>query len=747
MAQTHGGYPDAAVNAAKRALRHRDEKGTSCGTSVGWQRANQIASREKLSLSTVKRTFSFLSRAKTYDQGKFQDGDGKDICGSIMYAAWGGDSMKSWAEGVIKKSEREMSTNNKEVRSLSSDFQIRSEADKKPVVEGYAVKFDDSTVIGGQFSESVDRSAFKNADMTNVVALFNHDWNMPLSRTGHGLELEVDDVGVKYRFELGDQSYAKDLAENIRMGNVSTSSFGFTIKSDKWEKRDGMNHRTIMDVDKLYDVSPTTQGAYPTTEVAIRSMEAALRSEVPNEEEEELAALAAQEENVEQQHTPEEVVEANATEAAERADNAGGGDMKEDTEKEEEEEEEEEGEEEEGDGKKGEVRVDILIDKSILPHPFALDEGEQRNQTEPEAQTENTMSNSQEKNAPAYIQGLGDSEARAASKFSFGKMIKEAAQGRLTGLEAEMNQEGRSEFSNGKVNVAGGICIPSYIVNRDAAPLGTATVASGSAAFGGTIGTDDLGIVEAFAPRDIAAQLGIRNLTNLTGDVVFQVQGNKMAAEIVAEGVGKDSTNPSFTAVTLKPIRYSAHTKVTDQMLAQSAQDMGAFLAMDIRRAIDAKFNTDIVTEIRTAAAQNGSTPGTLNNYVEATFNPMHLEEQLLAADVDIQGLVSLSSAKAYRVFRELSHDAGSGLLFAQSPLERRNVIGYPTTISSSVTAGEFFMFHREQMITGTWGGLNLIIDPYSEADNGVTRIVANVYRDVESLQGAAFRGMTAVGS
>ena len=612
-----------------------------------------------------------------------------------------------------------MSINNKEVRSLSSDFQIRSEADERPVVEGYAVKFNDTAVIGGRFSESVDRSAFKNTDMSNVVALFNHDWNMPLARMGHGLELEVDDVGVKYRFELGDQSYAKDLAENIRMGNVSTSSFGFTITSDKWEKRDGMNHRTIMDIDTLYDVSPTTQGAYPTTEVALRSMEAAFGSEVPNEEEEELAPVAPAEENVEQQHTSENVAETPVTEEAEPGNESGGD---------------------------GEERVDILIDKSILPHPFALDE-DTRNQTEPEAQTENTMSNSQETNAPAYIQGLGDSEARAASKFSFGKMIKEAAQGRLTGLEAEMNQEGRSEFSNGKVNVAGGICIPSYIVNRDAAPLGTATVTNGSAAFGGTIGTDDLGIVEAFAPRDIAAQLGIRNLTNLTGDVVFQVQANKMEAEIVDEGIAKASTNPSFNAVTLKPIRYSAHTKVTDQMLAQSAQDMGAFLAMDIRRAIDAKFNTDIVAEIKTAAAANASVSGTLDSYVEASFNPMHLEELLLAADVDIQGLVSLSSAKAYRVFRELSHDAGSGLLFAQSPLERRNVIGYPTTISSSVTAGEFFMFHREQMITGTWGGLNLIIDPYSEADNGVTRIVANVYRDVESLQGAAFQGMASVGA
>lgn len=717
MAQTYGGYPDAAVNAAKRALKHKETNGTSCGTSVGWQRANQIAKREKLSMSTIKRTFSFLSRAKTYDQGKFTDSNGKDICGSIMYAAWGGDSMKSWAERTINKAEREMSNNNLEVRSLSSDFEVRSEEGKNPVVEGYAVKFEDTTVIGGKFSESVSRSAFENADMSNVVALFNHDWNMPLARTGKGLELEIDDQGLKYRFELGEQSYAKDLAENIRMGNVSTSSFGFTIKNDSWEKRNGMNHRTILSVEKLFDVSPTTQGAYPTTDVALRSMEAAL-AEGEDEVEQEMAQLATQEDNVEQQHQVEEVAEevvVEETAAAERSEQPA-------------------------------VKEEILIDKSILPHPFALDEQRSSN-TEPEAQIDSNMDNNTEKNAPAYIQGLGDSEARAASKFSFGKMIKEAAQGRLTGIEAEMNQEGRSEFSNGKVNVAGGICIPSFVVNRAGEALGVGADSNGVLSnFGGTIGIDDRGIVEAFAPNDIASQLGVRNLTNLTGDVVFQVQNALMTADKPAEGAAQASANVGFAPVSLQPVRYSAHTKVTDQMLAQSAQDMGAFLAMDIRRAVDKKFNADIVAAVRAAADDNATSAGTLDTYNAATKNPMHLEEYLLGRDVDLAGIVTLSGTKAYRTFRELSHDAGSGLLFAQSPLERRNVIGYPTVISSSVAADEFFMFHREQMVTGTWGGLNLIIDPYSDADHGVTRIVANVYRDVKTLQAAAFDGLDGVG-
>jgi hypothetical protein len=106
MADSYGGYPDSAKAAARKALRHRDEKGSKCGTAVGWERANQIASGEKLSVATIKRTFSFLSRAAEYNQGKFYDEDGKEICGSVMYAAWGGSSMKSWCSGIINKNDK-----------------------------------------------------------------------------------------------------------------------------------------------------------------------------------------------------------------------------------------------------------------------------------------------------------------------------------------------------------------------------------------------------------------------------------------------------------------------------------------------------------------------------------------------------------------------------------------------------------------------------------------------------------------
>ena len=104
---TYADYPDTAKNNARKALQHKKDNGSSCGTRVGWIRANQIANGEGLSEETVQRTYSFLSRAEAYDQGKYFDEDGKEICGSIMYDAWGGSAMRDWAEAKFKKIERE----------------------------------------------------------------------------------------------------------------------------------------------------------------------------------------------------------------------------------------------------------------------------------------------------------------------------------------------------------------------------------------------------------------------------------------------------------------------------------------------------------------------------------------------------------------------------------------------------------------------------------------------------------------
>jgi len=620
---------------------------------------------------------------------------------------------------------------NQEKRFLSSDFEVRKK-DGKTIVEGYAARFEDETVIGGKFAERVARGAFDKADMANTVALFNHDWNQPLARAGKGLHLQVDEVGLKYRFELGDQSYAKDLAENIRTGNVSTSSFGFTVADDSWERRDnGVHLRTINEVETLFDVSPTTQGAYPTTEVGLRSLEAAMDREV----EDELRKLEEEEEEMKMEEEEEEKPE-------ERP-----GHYEDEEEKMEEEEEEKS---EEDDDKEEKFMTE---DAPRPPKEDEKEEKEEDKEDEPEARKTNNLNMKDSGNAaPAVIQGLGNqAEARAAKDFNFGKFIKEAAKGQLTGLEAEMSQEGANEMRNAGISVAGGVNLPEALVRS----LGTATVSSGATTFGGAIGKDDQGIVENYAPNDIATRLGVRNLSNLNGDVQMQVQSTLTAAGATGEGVARTEGLPAFAAVTLSPTRYAAHVGVTQQMLAQSGDDMEAFIKMDIRRALDKQFNDAIIDVIDDAVAAANSTA-----YTAGSTSPLDLEENLLANDVSLDDIVALCDPQAYRKARTLSLDAGSGLLYAGSPAgsfgvggqnnPRSSILGYNTVIASQVggsgndtSAGDLFMFDKNQLVTAGWGGMNLIVDPYTDAAKGVVRIIANEYKDVKSLQGAGFARMT----
>jgi HK97 family phage prohead protease len=619
---------------------------------------------------------------------------------------------------LIKSKEKsKVMSDKKEIRNLASSIEIREDGNKPPVVEGYAAVFNDETVIAGKFAERVAPGAFDQADMGNTVALFNHNIDQPLARVGRGLELSVDERGLKYRFEIGNQSYAKDLIENIRMGNVSTSSFGFTVRDDEWERRDdGVNLRTIKEVGLLFDVSPTTQGAYPTTEVGLRSMETALANQdVALIEEEEIRAEEEEEEE----------------EAEEKA----YGSEEEEEDKEEKsmdkEEEQEEEEKEEEDSDEEEERVDYLVDPAILPHPYAL-EGKT---PEPEARNSNnsnshTMEN--EKNAPAIVQSRGDNQSNVQQRYSFGKALREAASGKLSGLEAEMNQEARGEFTDAKVNVAGGISVPSFLTENRAA-LAVSGTDTNATAFGGTIGKLDNGFLGFLHPNDIATQMGVRAVTGVSGNVVFQVpKGPPGTSDSTNEAASYAASNMAFTAVDMGPKRLSAHVQVTEQLLAQTSDDLGAFVAAEIRKAVDAKFNDTVVASIDAAADNRAG--GTIGQYAVASRNALHLEEELMEDNVDSANIRVLASPTAYRQNRQLSLDAGSGLLFASSPADRREVLGYNTVISSSVDSGHLYMMDATRAVQCRWGGLNLIIDPYTDADKGVVRIIANVYRQFACL-------------
>jgi HK97 family phage prohead protease len=269
----YSNYPQSATNAAKKALQHKEDNGSQCGTSVGWTRARQLSGRESLSDDEVIRTYSFLSRAKVYDQGKYFDEDDNEICGSIMYDAWGGSTMLPWAERTANKIMDERSKE-ETMEKRSINFELRAKPESRTIF-GTATVFNSSYDMGW-YDEEMSSDSLNEADMKDVVALFNHDMNMVLARTSSGTVLRgVTGNAMEYEFEAPNTSLGNDLLEMVKRGDVYQSSFAFTVEKESWQEREGSKpKRIIRSIKKVYDVSPVTYPANPDTMVAKRSYDA-----------------------------------------------------------------------------------------------------------------------------------------------------------------------------------------------------------------------------------------------------------------------------------------------------------------------------------------------------------------------------------------------------------------------------------------------------------------------------------------
>ena len=96
--ESYSDYPDSVKNNAKRGIELNEKVNNKCATQVGKIRAQQLANGEPVSMETIKRMYSYLSRAEVY----YESGD-TESCGYISYLLWGGKSAKSWAESKIKQ--------------------------------------------------------------------------------------------------------------------------------------------------------------------------------------------------------------------------------------------------------------------------------------------------------------------------------------------------------------------------------------------------------------------------------------------------------------------------------------------------------------------------------------------------------------------------------------------------------------------------------------------------------------------
>lgn len=169
----------------------------------------------------------------------------------------------------------------REIRTFTlKEFRV-AEGEQAPVLEGYAAVFNSLSEDLGGFRELIHPGAFKKTiSEADIRALINHDPNQVLGRNKAGtLELAEDIHGLRIRIMPPDNSYARDLLNSVKRGDIDQMSFAFETVRDEWtitnDGNDEVITRSLFEV-RLFDVSPVTYPAYPQTTVMVRSKVAEL---------------------------------------------------------------------------------------------------------------------------------------------------------------------------------------------------------------------------------------------------------------------------------------------------------------------------------------------------------------------------------------------------------------------------------------------------------------------------------------
>jgi Escherichia/Staphylococcus phage prohead protease len=153
--------------------------------------------------------------------------------------------------------------------------EIRAAADgDRPVIGGYAAKFDKLSQNLGGFVERIDSRFFNKSagdGWPGVMARYNHDDNFLLGTTAGGtLQIRLDEIGLDY--SVVPPSHRTDVLELVQRGDVHQSSFAFRVFEDDWSMTDDETALRTLVTGKLIDVAPVNTPAYLDTSSGLRSL-------------------------------------------------------------------------------------------------------------------------------------------------------------------------------------------------------------------------------------------------------------------------------------------------------------------------------------------------------------------------------------------------------------------------------------------------------------------------------------------
>lgn len=317
---------------------------------------------------------------------------------------------------------------------------------------------------------------------------------------------------------------------------------------------------------------------------------------------------------------------------------------------------------------------------------------------------------------------------RTMSKFSLIKAVNDIANNRnLDERSQEVVNAGIAEMRKAGQSYSGQIVLP--IEERGDIQ---ATVATNGQE---VVAEDKLNILEPLRANLVMAQAGATYMSGLVGNVSIPVYSGSnvgWAGEVDAatDGAGK------FSEVNLEPKRLTAFIDISKQFLIQDSVSAEEMLKNDIVRAISNELEKTILGN---AAGSNTKPAGVFNGVTADTtaldFKGIVDMEQALE-DKNVTGNLAFIVAPNVKATLKttLKSTGVSGYL-----MEGGEVDGIPVYSTSACTSKGIVLGNFSDYVIGQWGGIDLTVDPYTQAASGKVRLVINAYFDAKPRRAEAF--------